>query len=161
MTHKLNSMRLLESRGIPFASKVYDASGEFHTGQEAAELIGALPERVYKTLVVLRDPPQKGKPLLVLIASNAEVDLKRLAKSVGEKKLAMATQRQAESLTGLQVGGISALALLNRGFEVCLDAPALLLDRVHMSGGERGVDIELGVKEFVALTLARVVQATT
>jgi Cys-tRNA(Pro)/Cys-tRNA(Cys) deacylase len=77
-----------------------------------------------------------------------------------KRKLRMATQREAESLTGLQVGGISALALLNRGFEVCIDEPALALDQIHISAGQRGIDLQLAVKDLVALTRAKTVRAT-
>ncbi len=161
MTTKLNSMRLLESRKIPYTAKTYDESGEFHTASEAAQLVGAPAASVFKTLVVLREPPQKGKPILVMIASDSELDLKRLAKALGEKKLRMATQREAESLTGLVVGGISALALLNRGFEICLDRAALALDQIHISAGQRGVDLQLAVTDLVALTRARTVDATS
>jgi Cys-tRNA(Pro)/Cys-tRNA(Cys) deacylase len=162
MAGKLNSMRVLEARKIPYVAMEYDASREFHSAMDAAELIGAPVEAVYKTLVVLRDPPKSGKPLLVLIASHREVDFKLLAKSLGsaKQKLRMATQREAESLTGLQVGGISALALLNRGFEIALDEPAAALDQIHISAGQRGVDLRLAVKDLVAVTGAKVVRAT-
>ncbi len=168
MKSKLNSMRLLESRNIIYVAKVYDASGAFHSATEAAQLIGAPAEAVYKTLVVLREPPLRfaqgrlhsGKPILVLIASNREVDLKLLAKSLNEKRLRMAMQREAEELTGLQVGGISALARLSRGFEICIDQPALALEQIHISAGQRGVDLELAVKDLVAVTRARIVRAT-
>ncbi len=159
MSTKLNSMRLLDSRGIRYTATVYDETGEFHSADEAARLIGAAADSVYKTLVVLRDPPQRGKPILVMIASDCEVDLKALAKSLSEKKLRMATQREAESLTGLKVGGISALALLNRGFEICVDRAALLLDRIHISAGQRGVDLELAVSDLTSVTRSRVVDA--
>jgi Cys-tRNA(Pro)/Cys-tRNA(Cys) deacylase len=163
MTTKLNSMRLLESRKIPYIAKTYDASGEFHSATEAAQLLGAPVEAVYKTLVVLRDPPKSGKPILVMVASHREVDLKMLAKSLGDakRKLRMATQREAESLTGLQIGGISALALLNRGFEIVLDEPALALDQIHISAGQRGVDLQLAVKDLIAVTRAKIVRATS
>jgi len=156
-------MRLLESRKIPYIAKTYDASGEFHSAAEAAQLLGAPVESVYKTLVVLREPPKSGKPLLVMIAAHREVDLKLLAQSLGapKQKLRMATQREAESLTGLQVGGISALALLNRGFEIVLDEPARALDQIHISAGQRGVDLQLAVNDLVAVTNARVVRATS
>jgi Cys-tRNA(Pro)/Cys-tRNA(Cys) deacylase len=162
MAGKLNSMRVLEARKIPYVAMEYDASREFHSAMDAAELIGAPMEAVYKTLVVLRDPPKSGKPLLVLIASHREVDFKSLAKSLGsaKQKLRMATQREAESLTGLQVGGISALALLNRGFEIALDEPAAALDQIHISAGQRGVDLRLAVKDLVAVTGAKMVKAT-
>jgi Cys-tRNA(Pro)/Cys-tRNA(Cys) deacylase len=157
---KLNSMRLLESRKIPYVAKTYDESGEFHSATDAAQLIGASVQAVYKTLVVLREPPKSGKPILVMVASHQEVDLKALAKSLGEKKLRMATQREAESLTGLQVGGISALVLLHRGFEICIDQPARALDQIHISAGQRGVDLQLAAKDLIEITRARIVRAT-
>ncbi len=156
---KTNAQRVLESQNIPYASRVYDESGEFHSAEEAARLIGAPVEAVYKTLVVLREQP-RTKPLLVMVASNREIDLRVLAKSIGEKKLRMATQREAEQLTGLQVGGISALALLNRGFEICIDRPALALEQIHISGGTRGLDIKLRVSDLVDLTRAKVINAS-
>ncbi len=152
-------MRLLDSRKIAYEATTYDESGEFHSATVAAQLIGAPAASVYKTLVVLREPAQKGKPILVMIASDSAVDLKALAKAVGEKKLRMATQREAESLTGLEVGGISALALLNRGFEICLDRAALALDQIHISAGQRGVDLRLAVSDLIAVTRARTVDA--
>lgn len=161
MTDKLNAMRLLDARKIPYSAKTYDAAGEFHSAADAAPLIGAAIEAVYKTLVVLRDPVKSGKPILVMIAAHREVDLKALAKALKEKSLRMAAQKEAEALTGLQVGGISALALLNRGFEICIDEPALALEQIHISAGRRGVDIQLAVQALIALTRAKVVKATS
>jgi Cys-tRNA(Pro)/Cys-tRNA(Cys) deacylase len=149
-------MRLLDARQIAYRATVYDPSGAFHSAEEAASLIEAPVEQVYKTLVVLRDA-LKGKPILVMIPADREVDLKRLAHELSEKKLRMATQKQAEELTGLQVGGISALVLLNKGFQICLDASAIRHEKIHISAGVRGVDIELGVQDLVALTNARIV----
>jgi len=102
-----------------------------------AEALGLPASQVYKTLVVVRE---RGKPLLVMIPGDRELDLKRLAKAIGEKKLRMATHKEAESLTGLQVGGISALALLNRRFEVYIDRAATKLERVLVSAGRRGIE---------------------
>ena len=157
--NKTNAQRFLESKKIAHESKVYDETGEFHSADEAARLIGAPVDSVYKTLVVMRETPGR-KPLLVMVAANREIDLRMLAKSVGEKKLRMATQREAEQLTGMQVGGISALGLLNRGFEICVDRPALSLEQIHVSGGTRGLDLKLAVADLVQLTRARVVDAT-
>lgn len=160
MGRKLNSLRILDARKIPYVVTEYDTSGEFHSATEAAQLLGAPVESVYKTLVVVREPPKSGKPLLVMIAADREVDLKLLAQSLGapKQKLRMATQKEAESLTGLQVGGISVLALLNRGFEIVLDERALALDKIHISAGARGVDVCLAVKDLIAITNARVVR---
>ncbi len=160
MTDKLNSMRLLESRKITYVARTYDTSGEFHSATDAAQLLSLPFESVYKTLVVLREPAKSGKPILVMVPSDLEVDLKVLSKSLGEKKLRMATQKEAEALTGLQVGGISALALINRGMQICIDETATALDRIPISAGQRGVDLELAVNDLIEVTRARVVRAT-
>ena len=95
-----------------------------------------------------------------MVAGNREIDLKKLASSVAEKKLHIAKHDEAAKLTGLQVGGISALALLSKPFEVCLDRPALDFEHIHISGGQRGLDVQIGVKDLIQLTKARVVEAT-
>jgi len=116
-------------------------------------------DHVYKTLVVLRDVRGK-KPLLAMVPAGRELNLKALAASLGEKKLKMATQREAEALTGLQVGGISALALLNKGFEICIEREALALPYIHISAGQRGANIRLGVKDLMEITGAKPVETT-
>lgn len=156
---KTNAARLLEAREIPHRATIYDPSGAFHSAEEAAELLGVPAEAVYKTLVVLRESPRRARPLLVLIPSRAQLDLKLLARELGEKKVRMATQREAEALTGLQVGGISALAVRRGAFDVYLDASARSLDAVHVSAGVRGVDLELRVSDLMAATGARWLRA--
>lgn len=157
--NKTNAMRMLDAQKVEYRAVVYDEAGEFHSADEAAALIGAPVDQVYKTLVVLREPP-RGKPMLVMVASDREVDLRVLAKSMGEKKLRMATKKEAEELTGAQIGGISALALLNKGFEMLLDKPAQDLAMIHVSGGVRGVDIQLRPADLQRVTKAKIVEAT-
>ncbi len=160
--NKTNAMRVLEARKIPYEIFVYDAAGEFHSAAEAAALLGAPVEAVYKTLVVLNEDAcgSRKKPLLVMIASDREIDLRVLAKSVGAKKLRMATKKEAERLTGAQIGGISALAQLNKGFEILLDETANTLEWIHVSGGARGVDLKLRVADLVRVTRAQWIAAT-
>ena len=153
-------MRVLESNGVPYRATTYDASGAFHAGEDAAALLGAPPETVYKTLVVLREDGTAGKPLMLLIPSALQLDLKQLAVTLGAKKLRMATQREAERLTGMQVGGISALGLRKPTFDVFIDEAARSLERLHVSAGVRGVDLELAVDELARLTGASFVRAT-
>lgn len=156
---KTNAARMLEARGIACRATVYDPRGAFHSAEEAAALLGAPAAAVYKTLVVLRDGARRAKPILVMVPSDRQLDLKRLARDLGEKRLRMATQREAEALTGLQVGGISALAVRPGAFEVLLDASARARERVHISAGVRGVDLELAVADLITVTGARVVGA--
>jgi len=84
------------------------------------------------------------------------VDLKLLAKAVGEKKVHLPTEREAEALTGLQAGGISPLALINRGFQVVLDESANRYPEIYISGGQRGLDIRLPVSDLVKLVNAKI-----
>jgi Cys-tRNA(Pro)/Cys-tRNA(Cys) deacylase len=152
---KLNSMRVLEAHGVPYQAFSYPPAR--HSAVEVAELAGVPPAQVYKTLVVQRE---RGKPLLVMVAGDRELDLKRLAAAIGEKKLTMAPHREAERLTGLQVGGISALALLNRGFDVLVDRAATGQSHVYVSAGQRGVNLRLALDDLMRVTGARLVEAT-
>jgi Cys-tRNA(Pro)/Cys-tRNA(Cys) deacylase len=157
---KTQAMRALEAKGVAYHATTYDASGEFHSGEEAAALAGAPAETVYKTLVVIREATPGAKPLMVMIASDVQLDLKLLAKATGDKRLRMATQREAERLSGMKVGGISALGLQRPSFEILIDDVAREMERIHVSAGVRGTDIELAVVDLVAVTGARFVQAT-
>jgi Cys-tRNA(Pro)/Cys-tRNA(Cys) deacylase len=124
---------------------------------EVAAAIGMPAEQVYKTLVVLADDP-KRKPMLVVVPAPATLELRTLAKQVGAKKVRMAPHAEAEALTGLQTGGISALALINKGFDVWLDSRARALATFAVSAAERGANVELPVADFVTLTRARWVE---
>ena len=157
---KTNAARLLEARGIGHRVRVYDAEGSFHSADEAADLLGALGRSVLKTLVVLRERPGRAKPLLVLVPSDRQVDLKRLGQALGEKRLRMASQREAETLTGLKVGGISALAVRQGAFEVLVDKSAADLEQVHVSAGARGIDLELALRDLLLVTGGRLVDAS-
>ena len=152
MAFKNNVTRLLDSRKIDYT--LFELDGDKHSAEETAARLGVPESHVYKTLVVLRETP-RSKPMLVLMPAGSELDLKALAAAVGEKKLKMATQAEAERLTGLQVGGISALALLNKGFEVNLSDSARDLPALHVSAGDRRANLRLAVADFVALTGAR------
>jgi Cys-tRNA(Pro)/Cys-tRNA(Cys) deacylase len=155
MVEKTNAMRVLEGRKVRY--EVFTFSPEFHSADEVAEILGLPPDEVYKTLVVLRP---KGKPMLIMVAADKELDLKKVAQAVGEKKVHMALHREAEELTGLQVGGISALALLGRPFDVFIDRPATGLSHVLVSAGQRGMDVRVAVPDLIRVTRARVIDAT-
>lgn len=151
---KSNVIRLLEVRQIPYQAYTY--APDIRSAEDVAQVIGMPAREVYKTLVVL---PLRGKPLLVIIPGSCALDLKRLAQSLGEKKLRMAAHKEAEQLTGLQVGGISALALLDRGFQVYVDGAAQALTEFVVSAGQRGMNLRLRIDDFVRLTKARFVEA--
>ena len=152
---KNNAIRFLEGHKIPH--QVFSYSPDIHSAEEGAAALGIPVALMYKTLVVMRE---HGRPLLVVVPGDRELSLKVLSRSLGEKKLRMATQREAEKLTGLQVGGISALAVLSKGFEVYLDRKALDQEHIHVSAGQRGLNVRLSPADFMAVTGARAVEAT-
>jgi Cys-tRNA(Pro)/Cys-tRNA(Cys) deacylase len=157
---KTQAMRVLDARGVPYTATTYDGRRQFHTAEDAASILGVPLSAMYKTLVVLRDPPT-GKPIIVMVSSEVEIDLKALATALGEKRLRMATQREAERLTGMQVGGISVLGLRRpASFEVLIDERAERLQTIHISAGERGVEISLSPEDLVVVSGARFVRAT-
>lgn len=152
---KNNVTRLLESRGIPFTA--YELPAEKLGAEETARQLNLPPDQVFKTIVVVRNLESgKGKPILAMVPGPLEVDLKKLARAVDSKKLELPSQREAEALTGLQAGGISPLSLLNRGFQILLDETAQLFDEIHISGGQRGLNIRLPVQALLELTRAQV-----
>ena len=154
---KTLSMRILESATTSY--EVVELTHRVNNATEAAYAVGEIPERFYKTLVAV-DPGKKRKPKLVMLAANRDLNLKKLAASIGEKKLSMANHAQAESLTGLQVGGIGALALLNKGFEIYIDQPALEHSHIVISAGQRGLMLRVPVEGLIAVTDAQVVEAS-
>lgn len=154
---KNNVARLLDSRKVTYRVHHYDYDAGVHSAVEVAEAIGLPPERVFKTLVVLGDDASR-KPLLVIVPGPATLDLKALAGAVRMKKARMAGHDEAEALTGLLTGGISPLALLNRGFDIYLATEARAFETIAVSAGERGANIELAVRDLVALTKARWVE---
>ena len=156
-----NVTRLLDARSVPYDAVEYEASA-FHSADEVAALIGVPPGQVFKTIVMVREARGK-RPLLVIVPADREVDPRRLAAGLGEKKVRVAPQREAEALTRLQVGGISALALLNRGFDVVLDRAAeVYADAgIYVSGGQRGLNVRIAPTDLVRLTGAVWLDATS
>ena len=151
---KNNVTRLLDARKIPYSAYVLPA--EKLGAEETARLLEVPIEHVYKTIVLSRE--KTGKPILALVAGDHEVDLKLAAQAVDEKKLRLPTEREAEQITGLQAGGISPLALMNKGFQVLIDLTALDLKDIHISGGQRGLNIRLPVQDLAKLVNARFVK---
>jgi Cys-tRNA(Pro)/Cys-tRNA(Cys) deacylase len=149
-----NVTRLLDSRKISYTA--FETPVEKLGALETAEFLGVPPETVFKTIVVTREKPKK--PVLAIIPGPNSVDLKLLAAFLGEKKVYLPTERAAEQLTGLQAGGISPLALINKGFQVVIDSAAQAYPAIHVSGGQRGLNLSMAVADLIKLTNARVAQ---
>ncbi len=152
-----NVTRMLDAKKIPY--QAFELPAEKLGALETARLLGVDPAQVFKTIVILRE--KAGKPILAVIPGTGEANLKTIAAAAGEKKVRLPTQREAETVTGLQAGGISPLALLQKGFQVILDESATQFDEIHISGGQRGLNIRLSVNALVDLTRAKKAAITT
>jgi len=152
MTTANNVTRFLDSRKVTYT--VFETPVEKLGALETAEFLNVSPEIIFKTIVVTRD---KGKkPILAVIPGDRSLDLKSLAAFLGEKKAHLPTEREAEQITGLEAGGISPLALINKGFQIVIDSSAQSHPEIHVSGGQRGLNIKIPVPDLIRLTNARV-----
>lgn len=151
MTVTNNVTRFLDAHKVRFTA--HELPNEKLGAVEAARHMRVPEGQVFKTIVTTRE---RGKPVLAVIPGLRVVDLKLLAAFLGEKKMSLPTEREAEALTGLKAGGISPLALINKGFQVVIDLEARNFSEIYISGGQRGLDIQLGVGDLLKLTNARV-----
>ena len=122
------------------------------SAKETAEILGVPESDICKTIVATRK--SGGKPLLIVVPGDREVDTKLLARAVGEKKVLITSQRNAERLTGLQAGGISPLALIKRGFQVVIDENVKGKEYISVSAGKWGLCISLPPSSLAELTNA-------
>lgn len=157
---KLNSMRLLEAKAVQYEVHAYDKT--IRDAALVAEAVGFAADEVFKTLVA--EAPLARKPVLVMLPSNMQLNLKRLAKALGAKKVALTSHTDAERLTGLQVGGISALALAHKRWDVYLDRRAEALAHIVISAGQRGLQLRVetaGLIELLGCKLVDVAERST
>lgn len=150
MPIKNNVTRFLDAHKIKYTA--HELPAEKLGAVDAAQLLAVPIEQVFKTIVTTRE---KGKPVLAVIPGPRVVDLKLLASFLDEKKMSLPTERKAEALTGLQAGGISPLVLINKGFQVVIDSASQEFDEIYISGGQRGLNIQLPVNDLAKLINAR------
>ncbi len=151
MTAANNVTRLLDAKKIPYSA--FEIPTVKLSALEVSDFLDIPPQNVFKTIVM--QPENIKKPVLAVVPATGEVSPKKLASFLKEKKVSVTTLREAETLTGLQAGGISPLALIHKGFQVVLDASALEREFILISGGQRGVQIQLTAKDVTLLTNAR------
>lgn len=146
----------LAKLGVKFALHGYDYDpGAERIGLQAAEALGIEPHRVLKTLMAEVD----GKPVCVVVPSDREVSMKKLAAAFRGKAANMMRPADAERLTGYHVGGISPFGQKKR-VPVAIDAAALGETSVYLNGGQRGLQIELDPKDAVRALEAMAVELT-
>lgn len=135
----------LDRAGVAYtlATYDYDPGGE-RVGLQAAEALGAPPSEVLKTLMVKAD----GKPACVVLASDREVSMKRLAAALGAKSAEMMKPADAERLTGYRVGGVSPFGQ-KRSVPTVIDADAAALPAAFVNAGQRGLQARLAPDDLV------------
>ena len=125
---------------------VHDPSAASY-GAEAAEALGIDPEKVFKTLMV----EVEGRLAVGVMPVSGNLDLKAFAAALGAKKASMADPAVAERRTGYVLGGISPLGQRQTSPTV-IDGSALALETMLVSGGKRGLDIEVAPADLLRLT---------
>lgn len=145
------AMKALKDAGIAFAVHEYHHDPDQTAfGQEAAKALGLDPDRVFKTLVADVD----GHLVVAVVPVSGQLSLKALAAAVGAKKAAMADPGRAQKATGYVVGGISPVGQ-RKALSTVVDASALEHPTIYVSGGRRGLDIELNPHDLLDVTKAR------
>jgi Cys-tRNA(Pro)/Cys-tRNA(Cys) deacylase len=135
----------LDKAGVAYTLATYDYDpGAERVGMQAAEALGVAPSEVLKTLMVKAD----GKPACVVLASDREVSMKRLAAVLGAKSAEMMKPADAERLTGYRVGGVSAFGQ-KRSVPTVIDADAAALPRAFVNAGQRGLQARLAPADLV------------
>jgi Cys-tRNA(Pro)/Cys-tRNA(Cys) deacylase len=145
----------LARAGVAYTVHPYaHADGERHFGDEATAALGLDPERVFKTLVVeLADA--RGSLAVGVVPVARQLDLKAVALALGAKKAAMADPAAAQRSSGYVLGGISPLGQ-RTALPTVIDASALAFPTVFVSGGRRGLQLELAPADLVTVTAAQV-----
>ncbi len=141
---KTNAMRILEREKISFTCHTYECE-EFTDGMQIADMLSLPYEKVYKTLVTIGS----SKNYFVFVIPVAgELDLKKAAKSVGEKSVSMIHVKDINQVTGYIRGGCTAIGM-KKQYVTRLDESARDKDKIFVSGGRIGSQIELKPEDFL------------
>jgi len=153
MSKVTRATKALAEAGIAFTVHSYDYDPHADSiGLQAAQAIGEIPARVLKTLMALVD----GRPVCVIVPSDHEVSMKKLAGAFGGKSAQMMKPAEAERVTGYKVGGISPFGQM-RKVPVAIEVQAMVHALVYVNGGQRGLQVRLSPKDAAALLAAAAV----
>ena len=139
-----NAMRLLRQANIPFDTSEYEVDESDLSGVHAAAQLGVEPDCVFKTLVARGG---KGGLYVFVIPVAEELDLKKCAAAVGEKKVEMIHVKELLGLTGYIRGGCSPIGMKKK-YPTYIDEIATLFDRIYVSAGLRGQQLILDPEDL-------------
>jgi Cys-tRNA(Pro)/Cys-tRNA(Cys) deacylase len=143
--------QFLQQKRVSFTIHTYDYDPNAdRIGMQAAEALGEDPSRVLKTLMALVD----GKPVCVVVPSDREVSMKKLAAAFGGKSAQMMKPADAERATGYVVGGISPFGQ-KKTVPTVIEQAALAHDLVYLNGGQRGLQVRLNPTDLVRVLEAK------
>jgi Cys-tRNA(Pro)/Cys-tRNA(Cys) deacylase len=148
MSHKTNAVRLLDQLEIKYELAPYEVDEDDLSAESVAAKIGYPPEQVFKTLVARGE---RHGICLAVIPGNAELNLKALATTTGERKLLLVPVKELLALTGYIRGGVTAFAG-KRDYPVYVDETIELFDVVSVSAGTRGLQILLTPEDYLRVT---------
>lgn len=151
MSKTTRATQMLTKAGVSFTTVTYDYDPNAdRIGLQAAEAIGEPPHLVLKTLMAEVD----GKAICVVVPSDREVSMKKLAAAFGGKSANMMKPADAERATGYHVGGISPFGQ-KKLVPTAIEAQSMDHDHVYMNGGQRGLQIRLSPKDALAVLKAK------
>ncbi|SFQ06641.1 Cys-tRNA(Pro)/Cys-tRNA(Cys) deacylase [Lachnospiraceae bacterium XBB1006] len=149
---KTNVMRLLEQKKIAYGSYDYTNSGAV-SGVDVAKALGQNPKQVFKTLVTIG---KSGQHYVFVIPVEGELNLKKAAHAVGEKKIEMIKQKELLPLTGYVHGGCSPIGM-KKAFQTVMDESCKTFETVIVSAGKIGYQVQLEpekIATFVPFSIA-------
>jgi Cys-tRNA(Pro)/Cys-tRNA(Cys) deacylase len=156
LSKSTRATKALEQAGAAFSVHAYDYDPDADKiGMQAAEALGEAPQRVLKTLIARVD----GRPICVVLRSDREVSMKKLAAALGGKSAEMMKPAEAERISGYKIGGVSPFGQ-NRRLRCAIDAEALSEPYVFVNGGQRGLQARLSPQDVARLLEAIVAPIT-
>ena len=149
---KTNAVRLLETAHIPFATREYEYDENDLAAQHVAEALGQDINRVFKTLVLRGE---RTGLFVCVVPGNCEVNLKKAAAAAGDKKAEMIAMKELLPLTGYIRGGCSPVGI-KKPYPTFFHTTALDFDKIYVSAGMRGLQLEIAPRDLIDFTGATV-----
>ena len=156
MSKSTRATKALEQAGVAFTVHAYDYDPSADKiGLQAAAALGEAPQRVLKTLIAVVD----GTPVCVVLPSDREVSMKKLAAALGGKSAEMMKPAEAERISGYRIGGVSPFGQMRR-LRCAIEEQALLEPYVFINAGQRGLQVRLAPRDAATLLEAVVAPLT-